>query len=70
MSNVISLQRAVQSRKESYPRPRDRQHDFIMDMAGYCLEMQPQMCVRDKAKLLRVLANLLDTTEDPVEALS
>ena len=52
-----------------FPRPRDRQHDFIMDMASYCLEMQPQMNVRDKAKLLRVLANLLDTTEDPVEAL-
>jgi hypothetical protein len=41
-----------------------------MDMASYCLEMQPQMNVRDKAKLLRVLANLLDTTEDPIEALS
>jgi hypothetical protein len=41
-----------------------------MDMASYCLEMQPQMAVRDKAQLLRVLANLLDTTEDPIEALS
>lgn len=70
MSNVIPLQRVVQQRGEHFPKPRDRQHDFIMDMAGYCLEMQPQMCVRDKAKLLRVLANLLDTTEDPIEALS
>lgn len=70
MSNVISLQRVVQQRHEHFPKPRDRQHDFIMDMAGYCLDMQPQMCVRDKAKLLRVLANLLDTTEDPIEALS
>ena len=69
MSNVISLQRVIETRHEHFPRPRDRQHDFIMDMASYCLEMQPQMNVRDKAKLLRVLANLLDTTEDPVEAL-
>lgn len=70
MSNVISLQRVIQSRNENFPKPRDRQHDFIMDMASYCLDMQPQMCVRDKAQLLRVLANLLDTTEDPIEALS
>lgn len=70
MSNVISLRSVIESRQESFPKPRDRQHDFIMDMASYCLEMQPQMCVRDKAKLLRILANLLDTTEDPVEALS
>ncbi len=70
MSNVISLQRVIKSRNESFPKPRDRQHDFIMDMASYCLEMQPQMAVRDKAQLLRVLANLLDTTEDPIEALS
>jgi len=70
VSNVISLQRVIQRRNENYPKPRDRQHDFIMDMASYCLEMQPQMSVRDKAQLLRVLANLLDTTEDPIEALS
>ena len=70
MSNVISLKSVIKSRNEHFPRPRDRQHDFIMDMAGYCLEMQPQMSVRDKAQLLRVLANLLDTTEDPIEALS
>lgn len=70
MSNVISLQRVTRNRKEAFPRPRDRQHDFIMDMASYSLEMQPQMSVRDKAQLLRVLANLLDTTDDPIEALS
>ncbi len=70
MSNVISLQRVINTRNDHFPKPRDRQHDFIMDMASYCLEMQPQMNVRDKAQLLRVLANLLDTTEDPIEALS
>ncbi|MDP2354995.1 MAG: hypothetical protein Q8M31_02905 [Beijerinckiaceae bacterium] len=70
MSNVISLQRVIKNRNDHFPKPRDRQHDFIMDMASYCLEMQPQMNVRDKAKLLRVLANLLETTEDPIEALS
>ncbi len=71
MSNVVSL---LQAKKKSASvverRVRDPQQDFIMDMASYCLDIQPNMSVREKAELLKVLAGLLVTTEDPVEALS
>ena len=71
MANVVSFE---QARKKSVdagaPRVRDLQHEFIMDMATYCLDIQPDMNVHDKADLLRVLANLLVTTDDAVEALS
>lgn len=70
MSNVVSLQ---QARKSIAPdlrhKKRDPQHDFIMDMATYCLDIQPNMSVREKSELLKVLAGLLVTTEDAVEAL-
>lgn len=70
MSNVVSLQQARKSiASEPRHKKRDPQHDFIMDMATYCLDIQPSMSVREKSELLKVLAGLLVTTEDAVEAL-
>lgn len=70
MSNVVSL-RQIKKKSMSLtePRPRDPQHDFIMDMANYCLDIQPTMDIREKAELLKLLAGLLVTSEDPVEVL-
>ena len=71
MANVVSFEQARRkSGDTAAPRARDRQHEFIMDMASYALDIQPDLNVRDKADLLRVLANLLTTTDDAVEALS
>ena len=71
MSNIVSFQKARKKAAGEVASPvRDRQHDFIMDMATYCLDIQPDLNVREKADLLRVLATLLVTTEDAVEALS
>lgn len=70
MSNIVSLSQARKKTASGLrEEPRDPQHQFIMDMASYCLDIQTGLAIREKAELLKVLAGLLLTTEDAVEAL-
>ncbi len=70
MSNIVSLSQARKKTASGLrEEARDPQHQFIMDMASYCLDIQTGLAIREKAELLKVLAGLLLTTEDAVEAL-
>jgi len=69
LSNVIELSTIKVKRKAEQPKRLDPQHQFVMNVAEYCMNVHPEIDIHDKAELLTILARLMRTTQDSSEVL-